>query len=41
MQPNPVAWFEIHVADMARAKRFHEPVPATSLEPLGDPTGES
>jgi len=26
MQRNPVAWFEIHVADMQRAKVFDEAV---------------
>jgi predicted enzyme related to lactoylglutathione lyase len=32
--PNPVAWFEIPVADMARAKAFYEHVLGVSLEPM-------
>jgi len=36
---NPVCWFEIHVADMARARRFYETVFACSLEPLSPAGG--
>ena len=32
--PNPVAWFEIPVTNMARAKAFYEHVLDTSLEPM-------
>ena len=32
--PNPVAWFEIPVTDMARAKAFYEHVLGTSLEAM-------
>ena len=38
MKPNPVAWFEIYVDDMARATAFYETVLKTSLEKLEDPT---
>ena len=31
---NPVAWFEIPVTNMARAKAFYEHVLGTSLEPM-------
>jgi hypothetical protein len=41
MKPNPVVWFEIYVADMARARRFYETVLATTLSKLEDPGGES
>ena len=34
IQRNPVAWFEIHVADMQRAKVFYESVFKRSLFPL-------
>ena len=36
---NPVGWFEIHVADLDRAKKFYEAVFHQSLAPLpsGDP----
>jgi predicted enzyme related to lactoylglutathione lyase len=37
MNSNPVAWFEIYVQDMARAKRFYETVLGVTLERLGDP----
>lgn len=39
MKPNPVVWFEIYVADMARAKRFYESVLQTELSRLDDPNG--
>ena len=35
---NPVVWFEIYVADMARARRFYEAVLGVTLTPLQDPT---
>lgn len=38
MGNNPVAWFEIYVDDMKRAKQFYESVLAISLEKLNDPT---
>jgi uncharacterized protein len=34
---NPVAWFEIHVDDMARAKAFYEAVLGVSLAHMDDP----
>jgi predicted enzyme related to lactoylglutathione lyase len=37
---NPVGWFEIYVADMARAKAFYEGVLQIKLEPLPGPEGE-
>ncbi len=41
MQSNPVVWFEIYVADMARAKRFYETVLGVALSRLEDPDGTS
>ena len=41
MKPNPVVWFEIYVADMARAKRFYETVLGATLSKLDDPDGTS
>ncbi len=37
MQGNPVAWFEIYVQDLDRAKRFYEAVFQVTLEPLNAP----
>jgi len=37
MIKNPVAWFEIYVTDMIRAKKFYESVLSVQLEKLGDP----
>jgi len=37
MQGNPVAWFEIYVQDMERAKRFYEAVFGFTLNPLNAP----
>jgi predicted enzyme related to lactoylglutathione lyase len=37
---NPVAWFEIYVQDMARAKAFYETVFQVQLQALGDPAGQ-
>jgi len=34
MNANPVVWFEIHVQDMARARRFYETVFQGKLEHL-------
>lgn len=39
MDYNPVVWFEIYVADMARAKAFYEAVLETELSPLPAPPG--
>jgi predicted enzyme related to lactoylglutathione lyase len=38
MAKNPVAWFEIYVEKMVRAKEFYETVLAAKLERLNDPT---
>lgn len=38
MSNNPIAWFEIYVDEMARAKSFYESVFNVSLEVLGDPS---
>lgn len=35
---NPVAWFDIYVADMERAKKFYESVLKVQLADLGDPS---
>lgn len=37
MNANPVAWFEIYVQDMDRARRFYETVLQTSLRQLNAP----
>lgn len=37
MQGNPIAWFEIYVQDMERAKRFYEAVFQSTLTPLNAP----
>ena len=37
MRENPVVWFEIHVQDLERAKRFYETVLATKLTKLDSP----
>ena len=39
--PNPVRWFEIYTADLARAKRFYEAVFQVKLEPLVTPAGDT
>ena len=36
--PNPAGWFEIHVADLARAQAFYETVFRRKLHPM--PTAE-
>jgi len=38
MATNPIAWFEIYVEEIERAKKFYETVLAISLEKLNDPT---
>lgn len=38
MANNPVAWFEIYVDEMPRARQFYESVLGVSLEKLEDPT---
>ena len=37
MHPNPVAWFEIYVQDMPRARAFYEAVFKGSLTPMDNP----
>jgi uncharacterized protein len=37
MKSNPVAWFEIYVQDMDRAKRFYESVFQVTLQKLNAP----
>lgn len=39
MANNPVAWFEIYVDDLSRAKRFYEAVFMVFFEKLEDPVG--
>ena len=41
MKTNPVAWFEIYVSDMARAKAFYEAVFQVQLQALPAPDGEA
>ncbi len=41
MAKNPIAWFEIYVDDLVRAKKFYSEVLAVQLEPLGDPSDAS
>lgn len=41
MANNPVAWFEIYVNDLARAKQFYESVLSVNLDVLGDPNDTS
>ena len=38
---NAVGWFDIFVDDLDRAVSFYEAVLGTTLEEMGDPTGES
>lgn len=40
MKSNPVAWFELYVQDMPRAKVFYESVFETKLEKLNNPEVE-
>jgi predicted enzyme related to lactoylglutathione lyase len=41
MKPNPVAWFEIYVQDMPRAKAFYEAVFQGTLTPMTNPNPEA
>jgi uncharacterized protein len=41
MANNPVAWFEIYVDDLARAKQFYESVLGVNLDVLSDPNDTS
>jgi uncharacterized protein len=41
MKPNPVAWFEIYVQDMARAKAFYEAVFLGELTPMTNPNPDA
>lgn len=38
---NAVGWFDIYVDDLDRAAKFYQTVLGTTLEQIGDPTGES
>lgn len=38
---NAVAWFDIYVNELDRAVTFYETVLGCTLEPMGDPTGET
>ena len=38
---NAIAWFDIFVDDLKRATAFYETVFNQTLEPMGDPTGET
>lgn len=40
-QMNAVAWFDIYVDDLDRAVAFYETVMGHTLDPMGDPTGET
>ncbi|GAA3544707.1 VOC family protein [Zobellella aerophila] len=40
MNSNPVVWFEVYVADMARARKFYEKVFTLRLERLDSPDPE-
>lgn len=41
MVSNPVAWFEIYVDDLDRAKQFYESVLGMNLDVLSDPNDDS
>lgn len=41
MKPNPVAWFEIYVQDMPRAKAFYEAVFQGTLTPMTNPNPDA
>ncbi len=41
MVSNPVAWFEIYVDDLARARQFYESVLGVKLDILSDPNDTS
>ncbi len=38
---NAIGWFDIYVSDMTRAVAFYQTVLEQTLEPIGDPTGET
>lgn len=38
---NAVGWFDIYVDDLDRAVAFYQTVLGCTLEPMGDPTGQS
>lgn len=40
-QMNAIGWFDIYVDDLNRAAAFYQTVLNRTLEPMGDPTGES
>ena len=40
MVPNPVRWFEIYTADLARARRFYEAVFQLQMAPLPAAEGD-
>lgn len=40
-QMNAIGWFDIFVDDLDRAAAFYTDVLDRTLEPMGDPTGES
>jgi uncharacterized protein len=40
-RPNAIGWFDLYVEDLDRAVAFYERVLQQTLEPMGDPTGET
>ena len=40
-QANAIGWFDLYVDDLDRAVTFYETVFQQTLEPIGDPTGET
>jgi predicted enzyme related to lactoylglutathione lyase len=38
---NAIGWFDLYVDDLNRAVTFYETVFQQTLEPIGDPTGET
>jgi uncharacterized protein len=38
---NAIGWFDLYVDDLDRAAKFYEAVFQRTLEPIGDPTGET
>jgi uncharacterized protein len=40
-RPNAIGWFDLYVDDMERAVTFYETVLQQTLDPMGDPTGET
>jgi uncharacterized protein len=39
--PNAIGWFDLYVDNLDRAVAFYEAVFERTLEPIGDPTGET